>query len=144
MKVSILLKTSAILWIIWGLVHTLAGVIVMSNEVGAAVQAVADGVTLDLSLYNYPDAAGAIVNQHGWNLAWFGIATIVGAFYMWKSSTTAIFVTAMVGGLADLGYFMFLDLGGFVNFMPGTLMTIVSSLAIILSFTAYVKNKSSD
>lgn len=137
MKTSTLLKIAAILWLVWGLVHTLAGVIVMSNDVDLAVQAIADGVVIDQASYSYPDAAGAIINQHGWNLAWFGIATIIGAFYIWKNHTTAIFVTAMVGGLADLGYFMFLDLGGFVNFVPGTVMTIVSSLAIILSFAAY-------
>jgi hypothetical protein len=34
-----------------------------------------------------------------------------------------------------------LDLGGFVNFMPGTLMTIVSSLAIIISFYSHFKSK---
>ncbi|CAI8241890.1 MAG: Uncharacterised protein [Bacteroidia bacterium] len=36
---------------------------------------------------------------------------------------------------------VFLDLGGFVNFMPGTLMTIVSSLAIIISFYSHFKSK---
>jgi hypothetical protein len=39
--------------------------------------------------------------------------------------------------LADLGYFIFLDLGGFVNFVPGTVMTLISSAAIILSILAY-------
>lgn len=113
----------------------------MSSDTASAVQAIADGVDLSLLATSYPDAAGAIINQHGWNLAWFGIATIVGAVFIWRNSATAIFVTAMVGGLADLGYFLFLDLGGFVNFIPGTLMTIVSSLAIVLSLIAFYRNK---
>ncbi len=46
-------------------------------------------------------------------------------------------LATMVGGLADLGYFLFLDLGGCVNFFPGTVMTLVSSAAIILSLLAY-------
>ncbi len=141
MKVSLLLKLSAILWVIWGIVHTIAGVIVLSSDAMSAVQAIADGVDKSLLIFDYPDAAGAIVNQHGWNLGWFGVATVIGGIYIWRNSATAIFVTAMIGGLADLGYFMFLDLGGHVNFLPGTLMTIFSSLAIVLSFIAYYKGK---
>ncbi len=136
---SVALRTSAILWIVWGLVHMFAGVVVLSSDTSAAVAAIADAVdpaTLQLA---YPDAAGAVINQHGFNLFWFGLATTVGAVFIWRGSAVAIFVTAMVGGLADLGYFIFLDLGGHVNFMPGTLMTLVSSAAIIVSFAAYFR-----
>ncbi|MEL6309764.1 MAG: hypothetical protein AAFQ52_16600, partial [Chloroflexota bacterium] len=49
----------------------------------------------------------------------------------------AIFITAMVGGLADIRYFIFIDLGGYANFVPGTVMTIVSASAIVLSLIAY-------
>lgn len=141
MNASLLLKSSAILWIVWGLVHLLAGIIVMSSDTAAAAQAIADGTDPDLLAQAYPDAVGAIINQHGWNLAWFGVVTVVGAVFIWKASAVAIFITALVGGLADVGYFIFLDLGGFVNFMPGTLMTIVSSLAIITSVVAYYSRK---
>ncbi len=141
MNTSYLLKASAIFWVIWGLVHTLAGVMTISGDTTTAVQAIADGVDPALLVLDYPEGAGAIINQHGWNLAWFGIVTVIGAIYIWKNNATAIFVTAMVGGLADLGYFIFLDLGGHVNFMPGTLMTIISSLAIILSVVAYYKGR---
>lgn len=47
-----------------------------------------------------------------------------------------MFLAALVGGLADIGYFVFLDLGGHVKFFPGTLMTIFSATAIVTSFTA--------
>lgn len=46
---------------------------------------------------------------------------------------TAVWVTALIGGLADIGYFLFVDLGGFVNFVPGTVMTLISAAAIVLS-----------
>jgi len=75
-------------------------------------------------------------------LVWFGAVTTIGAVFIWRGSDTAIWVSAMVGGLADLGYFMFLDLGGYVKFVPGTVMTIIALVAILLSFTAYFKNKS--
>ena len=139
MNNSVLLKTSAVLWIIWGVVHVFFGVMIVTNDTGFGIQAIGDGV--EIAEMTYPDVLGAIMNQHGWNLGWFGIVTIVGGIFIWRGSNTAIWVSAMVGGLADLGYFMFLDLGGYVNFFPGTVMTIVSLLAIITSFTAYYKNK---
>ena len=40
-------------------------------------------------------------------------------------------VSAMVGGLFDTAYFIFIDLGGFGNFLPGGIMTYVSATAII-------------
>jgi len=141
MNTSTLLKISAVLWVVWGLVHALAGGMTISNDTTTAVQSIADGVSPDLLVANYPDAAGGIINQHGWNLLWFGVATIIGAVFIARNSITAIFITAMVGGLADLGYFIFLDLAGYVNFVPGTVMTIISSLAILLSFSAYFKLK---
>ena len=57
----------------------------------------------------------------------------------WRSIKTAIWVTAMVSGLADLEYFIYIDLGAYANFVPGTVMTTISSAAIILSFIAYHK-----
>jgi CHASE2 domain-containing sensor protein len=91
---------------------------------------------------NYPKAAGAILGQHGFNLLWIGFVTFISAFYIWKGNKNAVFLAAIAGGLADLGYFLFLDLGGFVNFVPGTVMTLVSGSAILLSFYAHFRGKS--
>jgi len=56
---------------------------------------------------------------------------------------TTIWVTAMVGGLADVGYFMFIDLPGFASFVPGTVMTLVSATAIILTGWVWFSNRTS-
>jgi len=140
MKDSVLLKSSSVLWVVWGLVHILFGVMIISGDAGSGIQAIGNGV--DLAKMDYPDVLGAIMNQHGWNLIWFGVATTVGAVFIWKGSLTAIWVSAMVGGLADFGYFIFLDLGGYVKFIPGTVMTIVSFSAILLSAGTYFKSRS--
>mgnify|MGYP001823214252 CR=1 FL=1 len=137
----LLLRVSSILWIIWGLVHTLAGFIVLSGDTTSGFQAIGDGVDPDTIVMDYPGIVGGILSQHAWNLAWFGIATIIGGVLIWRKNMTAIWVTAMVGGLADLGYFFFLDLGGYVRFIPGTLMTIVSALAIVLSFRVWFSER---
>lgn len=135
-----LLKISSILWIIWGLVHVLAGTMTITNDTGAAIFAIADSVDPSLiTSITYPDALGGIINQHGWNLLWAGVVTTIGGFYIWRLSAAAIFVSALVGGLVDIGYFVFIDLGGYNNFAPGTIMTIICAAAIVLSFYAYFK-----
>jgi hypothetical protein len=135
------LKLAAVLWVIWGLVHALAGYIVLTSDATGAVQAIADGVPPSELVANYPDAAGGILNQHGWNLGWFGIATIIVAVFIWRENLTAIWVTGMVGGMADLGYLFFVDFPGYVNFVPGTVMTIISGSAVVLSFWVWIKNR---
>ncbi|MEM9696924.1 MAG: hypothetical protein AAGA56_30590 [Myxococcota bacterium] len=141
MSSRIALRISSVLWAIWGLVHVLAGVLTMTNQGAAKVQGIADGVdsaSLDIT---YPDAALAILNQHGWNLAWIGLTTIVCAVFIWRGKPWAAYVAALTGGMADVGYFLFLDLGGFVNFVPGTVMTIFSGSAILLSFFAIRRDR---
>lgn len=128
------LKGAAILWIVWGLVHTLAGVMILASDASGGFQAIADGVDPAALESEYHAAVGGVLNQHGWNLGWFGMATIVGAVLIWRQSMTAICVTGMIGGLADVGYLLFVDFPGYVNFVPGTVMTIISASALALSF----------
>jgi len=143
-NLSLLLKISSVLWVIWGLVHILAGSLtmyfVLSGDISSSISGIADAVNPSSLQMNYPDAAGAVIGQHGFNLFWIGLVTLICAIFIWKKNKNAIFLAAITGGLADLGYFLFLDLGGFVHFVPGTIMTIFSSLAIISSFYAYFKS----
>ena len=135
------LKVASVLWVIWGLVHLLAGVIVLTSDASGGFQAIADAIPPATLQHDYAPAVGGILNQHGWNLAWFGIATAIGAVFIWRQNLTAIWVTAMVGGLADLGYLLFVDVPGYVNFFPGTVMTIVSGTAIVLSFWVWFQHR---
>lgn len=146
MKVtSVLLKISSVLWVIWGLVHIFAGAITMFNvlngDIVSGFSGIADAVDPATFQIAYPDAVGAVLGQHGFNLLWIGIVTLICAIFIWRGNANAIFLAAITGGLADVGYFLFLDLGGYVNFVPGTVMTIVSASAIILSFYAYFSNR---
>ena len=132
-----LLKLIALLWLIWGAVHIFAGGITMYQvsigDISAAVGGIADAVDPASLQRDYPAASGAIISQHGFNLLWIGLITFIAAFLIWQRNRTALWLAALVGGLADLGYFLFLDLGGYVHFLPGTLMTLISGSAILLS-----------
>lgn len=136
------LRLSAALWLIWGLVHILAGVMTLSLDISEGFQGIADAVDPALLEHEYHAAVGAILNQHGFNLGWIGLTTFICAFFIWRGRSWAIFLAALVGGLADVGYFLFLDLGGFVHFMPGTLMTLFSGAAVVLSFYAHFGQQS--
>lgn len=127
------LKTASVLWVVWGLVHAFAGIVVISGDTVSGFQGIADGVAAADLEADYHPAVGAILNQHAWNLLWGGLVTIVGAVFIWRRNMTAIWVTAMVGGLLDIGYFVFIDLGGFNLFVPGTVMTLFSGTAIVLT-----------
>ena len=140
-KSSILLKIAAILWVIWGIVHALAGILTIVGDTTSAAAGIADGVDRASLAMDYPDAVGAIINQHGFNLLWGGIVTIIGGIFIWRKSVAAIFVSALVGGLLDVGYFIFIDLGGYNKFVPGTVMTIISATAIVLSFYTYFRQE---
>ena len=141
---SLLLKIAAILWIIWGAVHIFAGAMTMSfiatGDIASAVGGIADAVDSTTLQMNYPDAVGGIIGQHGFNLFWIGIVTLICGFFIWRKNKNAIFLAALTGGLADLGYFLFMDLEGYVHFVPGTVMTLASASAISLSFYVYFKS----
>lgn len=130
---STALKGAALLWVIWGLVHMFAGIMTILQPTGAAFAGIADA--MDPASFDMDYAAGVdgVLRQHGWNLLWGGAVTGIGAVFIWRANMTAIWVTAMIGGLLDVGYFLFMDLGGYVNFVPGTIMTLISSTAILLS-----------
>lgn len=73
-----ILRISKILWVIWGIVHAMAGILILSGDPTAGFQAIADAVPANDLVVDYPAAVGGVLNQHAWNLAWFGFATIIG------------------------------------------------------------------
>lgn len=138
---STVLIIISILWFMWGIVHAFAGAMIIYSDTATAFAAVADAVDPALLSGPYHDAAVALVNQHGFNLLWIGLTTIVSAIFIWRGVETAMLISGLTGGLADVGYFLFLDLGGFVHFFPGTVMTLISGSAVMLSFWIWSKSR---
>ena len=135
------LKISAILWIVWGLVHAFFGAAIIAVDASQGFAYIAAGVAPEALSADYHSAIGAILNQHGWNLLWFGVVTTFGGIMIWRRNMTAIWVSALVGGLADLGYLIFVDFGGFATFFPGTLMTLIAGSAIMLSGWVWLEQR---
>ncbi|QDU65275.1 hypothetical protein [Engelhardtia mirabilis] len=116
-RANVLLRISAVLWVIWGLVHLLAGVMtvkgVVTGRTAEAFHAITSKVELSTLELDYPDAVGAVLCQHGFNLGWAGLVTFVCALLVWRANRSAVYLACLVGGLFDLGDFVFIDLGGF-------------------------------
>lgn len=138
---ALALKIAAVLWVVWGLVHMLAGVMVIPADASGGFAAIADAVEPAVLEADYHPAVNGILDQHGWNLFWGGLVTVIGAVFIWRKNLTAIWVTGMVGGLLDLGYLAFVDFPGFVHFIPGTLMTVISASAVAFSFWVWLSNR---
>ena len=143
MKLSSILRVSSVLWAIWGLFHLMIGVVMIvllakGHPTGDfhEIPAVVDFEMLQMQ---NPFAVIATLKHHSFNLAWAGAVVSIGSVYVWRKSANAIFLCALVGGLMDVGYFVFVALPGFA-FTPGPEMTYICAAAIVSSFYAYFKS----
>lgn len=62
----------------------------------------------------------------------------VGVVFIWWWNMMVIWVIVMVGGLVDVGYFVFLDVLGYVNFVLGMVMILIFVLVIVFSFVVWL------
>ena len=146
-KYSVLLKTSSILWIIWGVFHVFVGAfllyLLMNGQTAEALNGIAGTVPIDSLQMEYPEVVVATIKQHAFNLGWFGLVTLIAGIFIWQKNATAIWLAVLVGGLGDFGYFIFIDVAD-LAIPPGPQMTWISGLAIILSLYVYFKTNKLD
>ena len=139
-----LFRTSAVLWGVWGAFHVFVGVfllfLLMAGRVDEALHGIAGQVDLATLDLDYPQAVVATLKQHAFNLGWFGVVTLVGSAGVWRGSLPVVALCAIVGGLGDVGYFVFIDLAD-LAVPPGPQMTWISGAAILLSFLAWRKSR---
>ena len=159
---SLCLKLASALWIIWGLARVLAGVEVTTLDTAGELQAFAHSVSPELSAMMEEHAAvGGMLSQDGWNLGLSGIVAIIAGVFVWRGSTAVwiAMLTALLAGGAvtqvkhcrtefneatggptaesmcfqgDIGYFLFVGLEDYANFIP-TIMILIAVVAIVRS-----------
>ena len=129
------LRIASVLWVIWGAVHLFAGIFTLwligHGDDAEAIHGIVGAVELASLQLDYPPGVMAILSQHALNLAWFGALTLACAPWVWRGRLWAILLASLVGGLADLAYFLFIDLGGYAT-PPGPQMTIICAAAVAL------------
>lgn len=139
-------RIAAILWVVWGVVHVFAGVVTLqlltADKTAEAVHGIASKVDLATLQIRYPPAVSALLAQHAINLLWFGLVTTVAAPFVWRGARQAVYLAALVGGLADLAFFLCIDLGGYAT-PPGPQMTYICLAAILTSLFAASRRNAS-
>ena len=144
-KLKIALRTASVLWAIWGVFHVLAGIMMIylfgTEHPDGLLSAVPESLNINLMGKQSDIPIVPSLKQHGFNLAWFGMIVTIGSVYVWKQNKLAILTCVLIGGLADLGYFLYVDLAGFSD-SPGPEMTYIMATAIILGLYGYFRLKS--
>lgn len=139
-----LFRASAVLWAIWGIVHIFAGFMTLkfigAGQTAEAFHGITSAVDIASLRLEYPAAVSAVLSQHGFNLAWFGLVTLVASPFVWRQRSLAVYLAALVGGLADVGYFVFIDLGGFAT-PPGPQMTWICAAAVITGLAGVFRSR---
>lgn len=137
-------RVSAVLWVIWGIVHIFGGLVTLrlnlSGRTAEAFNGIVSKVPAEELAGDYHPGVAAVLSQHGMNLAWFGAVTLIAAPFVWKRNRVAFYTAMLVGGMADLAYFIFIDLGGFATF-PGPQMTYICATAIVTGLVGVYRTR---
>jgi len=139
-------RIGAVFYILWGIMHVMFAVQIFMLNIGESSHAVIQEIYSDTGPISTPTELGnviaALINQHAWNLLWFGaFAAIVGALYNWRNSLAGYWSNLAVVSLADIGFIGAVLIPGYVSLMVGIWGPILWILAVIFS-TIGIKNKS--
>ncbi|MBX7098157.1 MAG: hypothetical protein K1X89_10635 [Myxococcaceae bacterium] len=135
---KVMFRVAGVLWAAWGLLHLVAGISVVrtfSNEVAG----VPESVTLSLMGDQLPFHVRRTLAEHSFNNTWFGLVVLVGSVLVFRGSRQGVLLCTIVGGLAHLGFTIFLVIPGFSN-PVGVAMTFIAACAAILGVTAQVRS----
>jgi len=133
-----LFRVASVLWAMWGLLHLVAGFVVLSTF-ASEVHGVPESVTLT-AMGDMPFHVRRTLAEHNFNNMWFGLVVTVGSVLVWRGSRLGVLLCAVVGGLAHLGFTIFLVVPGYSNAV-GVAMTVIVALAVLLSFMAHFGSK---
>lgn len=138
-------RIGAVFYVLWGIMHVMFAIQILMLNIGESTYAVIQGIYSDTGPVATPrdlgSVAGAIMNQHAWNLFWFGaFATLVGVMYNWRNSLSGYWSNLAVVSLADIGFIGAILIPGYVSPMVGIWGPILWVLAVYFS-TKGIRNK---
>ena len=136
---KILFRTTSILWGLWGVVHILGGLSMLSVLSGG-VKSLPESVLVKMMGNDMPLHIVPTLMEHNLNNTWFGLVILIGSFFVWKTNRNAVLFCSIVGGLAQLGYTIFIVFPGYSE-LPGVVMSFVVLAAIVFGMIAIKKSK---
>lgn len=131
-------KWGAISYVLWGVMHAMIGIQILMINLGKSSRDVISTLYRDAGPVLTPEqlgnVVGAIMNQHAWNLLWFGVfAVVVGAVYNWRNSRAGYWANLAVVSLADIGFIVAILIPGYIDPIIGVWGPILWLLAVLFS-----------
>ena len=127
MNKSLLAKSSAVVYVIWGLLHLQAAFLVYKL-----------GASLDAGMVQ-----GRML-QHAWNLLFASVAAIgIAVTLNWRNTRSGYWINTVLVSLVDLGFIFFVLVPGLVPMWPGLLGPVTWIVALALSTVAYMSSSDS-
>lgn len=131
----------AISYVLWGIMHAMIGIQILIINLGDSTEKVISTLYSDTGPIKTPpqmgSVASAIINQHAWNLLWFGVfAAVVGGLWNWRNNRAAYWANLAVVSLADIGFIVAVLIPGYISFSMGIWGPILWVLATLLTTIA--------
>lgn len=131
-------KIGAVFFILWGVMHIAFAYQIFDMNINGSTIDVIDTIYLDAGPVETPrelgSVIGALMNQHAWNLLWFGVvSTVIGVFFNWRNSVAGYWVNMVVVGAADIGFIGAILLPGYASLAVGIWGPIFWILGVIFS-----------
>ena len=125
MKRNVVAQISAVVYVLWGLLHLQAAFFVY--KLGASLA---------------PGMLQGRMFQNAWNLLFASVVAIAVAVVMnWRNRRDGYWINAILVGLADLGFIFFVLMPGYLPLWPGILGPVTWLLAWALSTVAYLQDR---
>ena len=140
-------KWGAISYILWGVMHAMIGLQILWINLGQSSRQVISSLYLDAGTISTPPQLGSVIsgliNQHGWNLFWFGVvAVIVAVIGNWRNNRAAYWANLALVSLADIGFIFAILIPGYIKLAIGIGGPILWVVAMLLSTIGILKTKS--
>lgn len=131
-------KWGAVAYILWGVMHAMIGIQILVLNLGDSPNAVIASLYRDSGPVATPDPLGSVVaalmNQHAWNLLWFGVfAAVVGGVWNWRNNVAGYWANLAVVSLADIGFIAAVLIPGYIDPWMGIWGPLLWILAVILT-----------
>lgn len=137
-------KWGAVCYTLWGVMHAMIGAQILYLNLMNSTYTVIGNLYSDSGPKPTPEYLGSVVpalmNQHGWNLLWFGIfATFVAIKLNWRGNLTGYWVNLAVVSLADIGFIAAVLIPGYIRVELGIWGPLLWMLAAVFT-TLGIKN----
>ncbi len=128
-------RITSILWGLWGFVHLLGGLTMLFVLKGGL-----ESVPESVDVKNLPPLhIVPTLMEHNFNNLWFGLTILIASFFVWKANRNAVLFCSIVGGLAHLGFAIFIVFPGHSD-LVGVVLSFVVLAAIVFGIIAIKKS----